>query len=64
MLLVPGVPQQADMDVMGWSASMAGRYQHVTSEITAAIANKVGGLYWGSKPPEDDDGATGVPAPV
>jgi hypothetical protein len=45
MLLVPGVPQQADMDVMGWSASMAGRYQHVTSEITAAIANKVGGLY-------------------
>jgi hypothetical protein len=40
------------------------RYQHVTSEITGAIANKVGGLYWGSKPPEDDDGATGVPAPV
>ena len=48
MLLVLGVPQRAVMDVMGWSeASMAGRYQHV---ITVAIAEKAGGLYWGSTP--------------
>jgi integrase len=68
MLLVLGVPQRAVMDVMGWSeASMAGRYQHVTSEITAAIADKVGGLYWGSTPDEgqeDDDGSAGVLAAV
>jgi hypothetical protein len=46
---------------------MAGRYQHVTSEITAAIATKVGGLYWTPKPPEgseDDDGTAAVPAAV
>jgi integrase len=68
MLLVLGVPQRAVMDVMGWSeASMAGRYQHVTSEITAAIADKVGGLYWSSTPDEDeedDDGSAGVLAAV
>jgi integrase len=68
MLLALGVPQRAVMDVMGWSEdSMAGRYQHVTSEITAAIATKVGGLYWTPKPPEgseDDDGTAAVPAAV
>jgi 3-deoxy-D-manno-octulosonic acid (KDO) 8-phosphate synthase len=68
MLLVLGVPQRAVMDVMGWSeASMAGRYQHVTSEITAAIADKVGGLYWGTTPDEgedDGDGSAGVLAAV
>ena len=34
----------------------------MTSEITATIADKVGGLYWGSTPDEgeeDDDGLAG-----
>jgi hypothetical protein len=39
---------------------------HVTSEITAAIADKVGGLYWGSTPDdgEEDDGSAGGLAAV
>jgi hypothetical protein len=39
----------------------------VTSEITATIADKVGGLYWGSTPDEgeeDDDGSAGGLAAV
>lgn len=42
MLLVLGIPQRAVMDVMGWSeSSMAARYQHITAEVTEAIAQQV-----------------------
>lgn len=55
MLLVLGIPQRAVMDVMGWSeASMATRYQHITAELTAAIAEQVGQLYW--SPGKSDEG--------
>lgn len=50
MLLLLGIPQRAVMDVMGWSeASMATRYQHITAELTGAIADQVGELYWSSE---------------
>lgn len=54
MLLVLGVPQRAVMDVMGWSeSSMAARYQHITTELTSAIADQVGGPYWGAENASD-----------
>src|SRR5882757_5687713 len=46
MLLVLGVPSRAVMDVMGWSQiTMTTRYQHVTPELTVAIADQVGARY-------------------
>lgn len=63
MLLALGVPTTAVMDIMGWSqAAMAKRYQHSTSEITQAIADKVGGLYWSDD--DDDDGTEGALVPA
>ncbi|SNR29119.1 Site-specific recombinase XerD [Haloechinothrix alba] len=53
MLLVLGVPSRAVMDVMGWShIGMTTRYQHITSELSTSIADKMGGLFW---PGEDGD---------
>ncbi len=47
MLLVLGVPTRAVMEVMGWSQmSMTTRYQHVTAELVAGIAQQVEGLLW------------------
>jgi integrase len=47
MLLVLGVPTRAVMEVMGWSQmSMTTRYQHVTAELVAGIAQQVEGLVW------------------
>ncbi|GAA1980823.1 tyrosine-type recombinase/integrase [Amycolatopsis minnesotensis] len=60
MLLVLGIPQRAVMDVMGWSeTSMTTRYQHITTEVTAAIADQVGGLYWTPEKPADDEDDSG-----
>ncbi len=56
------------MDVMGWSqVTMTTRYQHITTELTAAIADQLGGLFWAD--PEtseegDDDGTTGALVPA
>jgi integrase len=42
-----GVNDRATMDVKGWSsASMAGRYQHMTAPVRRAIADQVGGHLW------------------
>ncbi|GID98034.1 tyrosine-type recombinase/integrase [Amorphoplanes digitatis] len=50
MLLVLGVPTRAVMEVMGWSQmSMTTRYQHVTAELVAGIAQQVEGLLWRPK---------------
>jgi integrase len=50
MLLVLGVPTRAVMDVMGWSqVSMTQRYQHITPDVTVAIADQVGELFWTEK---------------
>ncbi|GGM82226.1 site-specific integrase [Longimycelium tulufanense] len=49
MLLALGVPARAVMEIMGWSQlSMTQRYQHVTSDLVANIAEQVGDLFWGS----------------
>lgn len=67
VLLVLGVPQRAVMDLMGWATSdMAKRYQHLTDEVRADIAEKVGGLLWDvAKPTDDGDGgAAGVRMPA
>lgn len=53
VLLVLGVPQRAVMDLMGWANSdMAKRYQHLTDEVRADIAERVGGLIWDEGPSE------------
>ena len=67
MLLVLGVPTRAVMDVMGWSqVSMTQRYQHITPDVTVAIADQVGDLFWTEKKKRrrkgGDDGPAGVPA--
>jgi integrase len=47
VLLELGVNDRATMGVMGWSsASMAGRYQHMTGPVRRAIADQVGGHLW------------------
>ncbi|SDD95005.1 tyrosine-type recombinase/integrase [Actinokineospora iranica] len=47
MLLVLGVPPRAVMEIMGWSQlSMTARYQHVSAELVASIANQMEGLFW------------------
>lgn len=47
MLLLFGVPERAVMDIMGWSqTAMAARYQHITTELTISIANRVSDLFW------------------
>lgn len=64
MLLVLGVHPRAVMDVMGWSsASMAKRYQHVPDALRQRIADQVGGLLWGQRPP-DEDGPSGTLVPA
>jgi integrase len=67
MLLVLGVPSRAVMDVMGWSQiTMTTRYQHITTELTTAIADRVGEHYWpgDGAEGEDDDGAAAAPVPA
>jgi site-specific recombinase XerD len=50
MLLVLGVPTRAVMEVMGWSQmSMTTRYQHVTADLVAGIAQQVEGRYGGPR---------------
>jgi integrase len=47
VLLVLGVPQRAVMDLMGWAnGDMARRYQHLTDDVRADIAGRVGDLLW------------------
>ncbi|GAA1870935.1 site-specific integrase [Pseudonocardia ailaonensis] len=49
VLLLLGVPERAVMGLMGWSSSaMAARYQHITGAIRGDVADRVGGLIWGS----------------
>lgn len=56
MLLVLGVQPRAVMDVMGWShIGMTTRYQHMTSELTVAIADQIGNLYWSNTDEDDED---------
>jgi integrase len=66
MLLLLGVPTRAVMDLMGWSeASMALRYQHVSTELTVAIADQVGDHFWSvGQDDEDGDGASGALIPA
>jgi integrase len=47
VLLVLGVPQRAVMDLMGWANSeMVRRYQHVTDEVRADVANLIDRSIW------------------
>jgi integrase len=56
MLLLLGVPDRAVMGVMGWAqVTMTKRSQHITSELTTMIADRVGALYWST----GDGGETG-----
>lgn len=68
VLLILNVTERAAMGVMGWSStSMTKRYQHLTDQIRADIATRVGGLIWAapkSGGPDEDDGPAGVPALV
>jgi integrase len=51
VLLILGVPERAVMGLMGWSTTaMAARYQHITGDIRHDVAERVGGLIWGSPP--------------
>jgi integrase len=50
LLLILGVPERAVMGVMGWSTTaMAAHYQHVTGSIRDDVAERVGGLIWGTE---------------
>lgn len=61
MLLLLGVPLRTAMEVMCWSeASMAKRYQHITSELLAGIADQVGGHYWPGPDPDDGEADNGT----
>jgi integrase len=49
VLLILGVPERAVMGLMGWSTTaMAARYQHITGTIRGDVAERVGGLIWGT----------------
>jgi integrase len=49
VLLILGVPERAVMGLMGWSTTaMAARYQHITAVVRGDVAQRVGGLIWGS----------------
>jgi integrase len=55
------------MDVMGWSnVALTTRYQHITTELTASIANQNGDLLWTDqgKTDDEDDGEAPVLAAV
>ncbi|MGH3686256.1 MAG: tyrosine-type recombinase/integrase [Pseudonocardiaceae bacterium] len=68
VLLLLQIPDRTVMAIMGWSnTAMAARYQHIIAAIRRDVATSVGGLLW--KPatpagPEDNDSATGDPAPA
>jgi len=48
-LLLLGVPERAVMGLMGWATTaMAARYQHITGAVRGDVAERVGGLIWGS----------------
>jgi integrase len=66
VLLVLGVPHRAVMGLMGWATGdMAKRYQHLTDEVRADIAERVGELLWDPAPAEDDgQSGTGVRVPA
>ena len=50
VLLILGVPERAVMGLMGWSTTaMAARYQHITGLVRGDVAQRVGGLIWGSE---------------
>ncbi|WP_279389650.1 tyrosine-type recombinase/integrase [Pseudonocardia endophytica] len=49
VLLILGVPERAVMGLMGWSTTaMAAQYQHITGVVRNDVAQRVGGLIWGS----------------
>jgi integrase len=53
VLAILAVPTPTAMAIMGWlSAETAARYQHVLDSIRKGVADRVGGLLWGS----DDSG--------
>lgn len=55
MLLEVGVTDRATMGLMGWSsASMAGRYQHLTDPIRKAVTDQIGGHLWTGEEAADD----------
>ncbi|MEV4599503.1 site-specific integrase [Amycolatopsis sp. NPDC049253] len=68
VLLELKVPLPAVMELMGWSnAAIAKRYMHVTSELTAAIADQVGNHVWytdDEREDDDEDGPEGVLVPA
>ncbi len=46
-LLLLGVPERAEMDVMGWSnAAMVKRYAHVTARLRRDIADRLNAYFW------------------
>ncbi|WIX78669.1 tyrosine-type recombinase/integrase [Amycolatopsis carbonis] len=56
VLLELKVPLPAVMELMGWSnAAIAKRYMHVTSELTAAIADQVGNHVWYADDEREDE---------
>ncbi|MDT7552141.1 MAG: polymerase subunit gamma/tau, partial [Pseudonocardiales bacterium] len=53
-LLILGVPERAVMSLMGWSTTaMAARYQHVTGTVRGDVAERVGGLIWARRAPNE-----------
>jgi integrase len=56
VLLILGVPERAVMGLMGWSTTaMAARYQHIRHDV----AERVGGLIWGSQEGNETGNETG-----
>jgi integrase len=49
VLLLLGVPERAVMGLMGWSTTaVAARCQHITGAVRGDVAERIGGLIWGS----------------
>jgi hypothetical protein len=49
-LLLPGVPERAVIDFMGWSnAAMVQRYAHVTMRLRRDIADRLNAFLLGAK---------------
>jgi len=58
VLLLLGVPERIVMAIMGSSASMAKRYQHVTDPLLRETAEKVDGLLWREHTVDADNTST------
>jgi hypothetical protein len=55
VLLVLGLPERAEMSVMGWSrTAVAARYRHLTDSIRRDVADPIGGVLWAGRKRADD----------